>query len=69
MFTVAPHGQIMAQLGLKDFSRNLHANYVIGFICPYLILHVCVQTFDVMREKFLFWELNKALAKWSEHLT
>ena len=49
----------MAQLGLKNSSRNLHANCVISFF-PYLILHVCVQIFDVMGEKFLFWELNKA---------
>jgi hypothetical protein len=31
MFTVVPHCQIMAQLGLKDLSRNLHANCVISF--------------------------------------
>jgi hypothetical protein len=31
MFTVVPYYQIMAQLGLKDLSRNLHANCVIGF--------------------------------------
>ena len=61
MFTVAPHCQIMSQLGLKDSSRNFRQNCVIGFYFrPYLILHACVQTFDVMGEKFLFWELNKA---------
>ncbi len=31
MFTVAPHCQIMRQLGLKDLSRNLHVICVIGF--------------------------------------
>ncbi len=59
MFTVAPHYQIMAQLGLKYSSRNSHANCVIGFF-PHLILYVCVQTFDVMGEIFLFWKLNRA---------
>jgi hypothetical protein len=49
MFTVAPPCQIIAQLGLKDSSRNFLANRVIGFIffCLHLILHACVQTFDV----------------------
>ncbi len=55
MFTVAPHCQIMVQLDLKDSSRNLHSNCVIGFF-SHFILHTCVQTFDVMGEKFLFWE-------------
>ncbi len=43
MFTVAPYYQIMAQLGLKDLSRNLHVIFVISFFL-YLILHACVQT-------------------------
>ena len=47
MFIVAPHCQIMEQLGLKDSSRNLHTICVISFFRLYLILHVCVQTFDV----------------------
>jgi hypothetical protein len=48
MFTVAPHCQIMEQLGLKDSSRNLHAICVISyFFRLYLILHACVQTFNV----------------------
>ncbi len=46
MFTVAPHCQLMKQLGLKDSSRNLHAICVISFFL-YLILHACAQTFDV----------------------
>ena len=32
MFTVAPHYQIMAQLGLKDSARDLHAICVISFL-------------------------------------
>ena len=48
MFTVAPHCQIMAQLALKDSSRNLHAICVISyFFHLYLILYACVQTFNV----------------------
>jgi hypothetical protein len=31
MFTVVPHYQNMAQLSLKDLSRNLHADCVIIF--------------------------------------
>jgi hypothetical protein len=53
MFTVAPHCQIMVQLGLKDSSRNLHAICVIGFFL-HLKLHACAQTFDVAALKFLF---------------
>ena len=61
MFTVAPHCQAMAQLGSKNSSRNLHMNYAIGFFfCPHLILHVCVQTFDVTFLAKNFWDLNKA---------
>ncbi len=52
MFIVAPHCQIMTQLGLKDSSRYLHVNCVIDFF-PYLILHACVQTFDMMGEVFV----------------
>ncbi len=49
MFTVAPHCQIMEQLGLKDSSRNLHVICIISyFFHLYLILHICVQTFDVI---------------------
>ena len=36
MFTVAPHCQIMAQLDLKDSSRNLHANYVINYFFSFI---------------------------------
>ncbi len=32
MFTVAPHCQIMTQLGLKDSSHNFPTNCVIVFI-------------------------------------
>ena len=52
MFIVAPHCQIMAQLGLKDSSRNLKKPCNCFF--PHLILHTYIQTFDVMGEKFLF---------------
>ena len=34
MFTVAPHCQIMTQLGLKDPSHNLHSICVIDFFLP-----------------------------------
>lgn len=37
----------MAQLASKDLSRNLYANYAIDFCCPHLILHACVQIFDI----------------------
>ncbi len=47
MFTVAPHYQIMAQLGFKDLSRNLHVIRVIVFFLLHLILYVCVQIFDM----------------------
>ena len=55
MFTVAPHYQIMVQLGLKDLSRNLHVNCTISFLfCLYLIFHVYVQIFDdIFNHKFL----------------
>ena len=42
MFNVAPHCQIIKQLGLKDSSRSLHAICLISF-CLYLILYVYVQ--------------------------
>jgi hypothetical protein len=46
MFTLAPHCQIMAQLGLKDSS----------IFFPHLKLNACVQTFYTMGEKFLFFK-------------
>ena len=50
MFTVAPHYQIMEQLGLKDSSRKLVAICAISyFFSLYLILHAGVQTFDLTR--------------------
>ncbi len=49
MFTITPHCQTMEQLGLKDSSRNLHAICVISyFFRLYLVLHTCVQTFDMI---------------------
>ena len=55
MFTIASHCQIIAQLGSKDSSRNLHANCATGFFRPHLMLYVCVQIFDVtfFAKKFL----------------
>ena len=48
MFTVAQRCQIMDKLGLKDSCRKLVASYAISFVISlYLILHACVQTFDV----------------------
>ena len=49
MFTVAQRCQIMDKLGLKDSSRKLVASYAISFVISlYLILHTCVQIFDVI---------------------
>ena len=48
------------QLGLKDSSRNLHANCAIDFFCPHLRLCACVQIFDVIFLVKNFWNLNKA---------
>jgi hypothetical protein len=62
MCTVALYCQIMDWLGLKDSSRKVLAIYVISyFFSLYLILHACVQTFDVIERKVLTWKLNKAL--------
>ena len=36
MFTVAPHCQIMEQLGLEYLYRNLHAIYVINFLSSHI---------------------------------
>ena len=58
MFTVASHCQIMAQLGSKDSSRNLHVNCTINFFYPYLILYTYIQTFDVIFLAKNFWDLN-----------
>ena len=55
MFTVAPHCQIMEQLGLKDSSHKLFAICAISyFFSINLILYAGVQMFDVMwqGEKF-----------------
>ena len=47
MFTVAEYYQIMAWLGLKDSSHKLVTDYAISFVISlYLILYVCIQTFD-----------------------
>ncbi len=67
MFTVAPHCQIMSQLGLNDSSRNLHANYVISFFYQYLILRTYVQTFDVTGKKNLPVVLNKAFVAYLDN--
>ena len=48
MFTVGPRCEIMDQLGLKDSSRKLVTSCAISFVISlYLILHACIQTFDV----------------------
>ena len=48
MFTVALSCQIMDYLGLKDSSNKLVVSCVINFVISlYLILHACIQTFDV----------------------
>jgi hypothetical protein len=54
MFTVAPHCQIIEQLGLKNSSHNLHAICVISyFFHLYLINHACVRAFNVIGRKIL----------------
>ena len=62
MFIVASYCQIITQLGSKDSSRNLHANCAIGsFFHPHLMLHACIQTFDVTFFAKNFWDLNTML--------
>ena len=44
---------------LKDSSREFRLNCVISFIFYlYLMLHACVQRFDVTGNFEKFWELN-----------
>ena len=43
MFTEAQHYQIMAQLGLKDSSRNLHTICVISFFFIFNTLCMCLN--------------------------
>ena len=48
MCAVALYYQIMDYLGLKDSSCKLVTSCAISFVISlYLILHTCVQTFDV----------------------
>ena len=62
MFTVVPHCQIIDELGLKDSSRKLVANYVISFVINlYLILHACVKIYDVTVTKIEEEEQNTHL--------
>jgi hypothetical protein len=49
----------MDYLGLKDSSRDFLDNCAISFFRLRLVLHTCVQTFDVMGEGKIFWELNQ----------
>ena len=46
MFTVAPHCQIMEQLGLKGLAIYTQSVQLVFFL--YLILYACVQIFDVI---------------------
>jgi hypothetical protein len=62
MFIVAPHYQIIAQLGLKDSSRNLYVICVIVFFL-HLILYTCVQIFDVIAWKFFILEPKQGLGQ------
>ena len=60
MFIVAPHCQIMEQLGLKDSSPKLVAiNAISYFFSLYLILHADVQMFDVTGCKIFGRDLNR----------
>ena len=48
MVTVVSLLQIMDQVGLLDSSRDLQPIYVKSFVNRlHLVLHACVQTFDV----------------------
>ncbi len=62
MFTVAPHCQIMEQLGLKDSSRKLNVIYAIScsFSLYLILINIDVQIFDVIGYKFFMCELNRA---------
>ena len=53
----------MAQLDSKDSSRNLHTNCAIVFFRPCLMLHACIQIFDVKFLAKIFWNLNTANVK------
>ena len=54
----------MNYLDLKDTSHHLQLNCAIGYSFKlYLILHACVQKFDVMGNLENFWELNMAIDK------
>jgi hypothetical protein len=46
----------MDYLGSKDSSRHLQTNYAISyFFYLHLMLHACVERFDVMGEEKIFW--------------
>ena len=56
LFVCEKYCSIIDQLGLKNSSRDLHANCAISFyFYLYLILHACVVRFDVTKnlENFL----------------
>ena len=54
--------QIMAQLGSKVSSRNLHMNCaIIILFCPHLILDAWIQIFDVMFLVKTFLDLKKEI--------
>ena len=61
MFIVAPHCQIMTQLGLKDSSRNFLVNCVIGFFFLHLILNARVQIYNMTAWEILFVGTKQAL--------
>ena len=62
MITVAPLLQIMHKVGSLDSSRDLQPIRAKSFTNRfYLVLHACVQTFDVIFFGVKFWDLNKAL--------
>jgi hypothetical protein len=55
MFTVAQYFQTWINLSNNNSSRKIVAKIVqLVIFCLHLILHTCVQTFDVMDGLFLF---------------
>jgi len=51
----------MNQLGSKDSSRDLQANYAFSFFYLYLILYACAERFGAIGnlKKFLVFKVNK----------
>jgi hypothetical protein len=52
--------KMITNIGSKDSSRGFLTNCVISFFHLYLMLHTCVQTFDVTRNLENILKLNMA---------